>query len=194
MSLLLIATVLASTARASFDLTGEWVVTWQTESTRLRIVQEGTSLTYSTLRGEIDPETGEFQVVLSRDPACPGPLALYAHATDADHFEGDMAGYVVFLSPPCRFVLPGYVSGTRVEPAPTRAPSPSPTPTPVPCAGDCDGNGRATVNEIIALVQCLLRSVHAVGPPCDCADADRNGVIAVNEIVGSINNSLHGCP
>lgn len=60
-----------------------------------------------------------------------------------------------------------------------------------PCPGDCNGNGRVTIEE-------LVRGVHAaVGQPakgCPGLDASGDGVTAVNEVVAAVGRALDGCP
>ena len=58
------------------------------------------------------------------------------------------------------------------------------------CAGDCNGDGRVTVDEIltcidIALGQSLLGS---------CTACDRDGTVTVDELLTAVTAALNGCP
>ncbi len=67
----------------------------------------------------------------------------------------------------------------------------TPTPTPA-CAGDCNGDGEVTVDEIVWLVVLALSG----GPQDDCArgDTNRDGAITVDEVIAAVNRALAGCP
>jgi hypothetical protein len=82
-----------------------------------------------------------------------------------------------------------------VTPTPTATvPSPTPTPTrrPAPCLGDCDGDGRVTVDEVITMVNIALGSSPISA--CEAGDVDGGGQITVDEIVTAVNLALDGCP
>ncbi len=59
------------------------------------------------------------------------------------------------------------------------------------CAGDCDGNGQVTVDEIITLVTIALGDA----PLDDCLNGDTNqdGSITVDEVLAAVSNALNGC-
>jgi len=59
-----------------------------------------------------------------------------------------------------------------------------------PCVGDCNGDGRITINEILEGVDGLLSNTSR----CDALDEDDSGSIEVNEIVAAIDGALNGCP
>lgn len=61
----------------------------------------------------------------------------------------------------------------------------------VPCPGDCDGDGRITVNELIRAVGIALGQVD----PSDCQglDTSRNGRVDVTELVAAVGRALNGC-
>lgn len=63
--------------------------------------------------------------------------------------------------------------------------------TPTPCAGDCDGNGRVTVDELTVAVRIGL----GLAPVGDCAagDADGDGAVGVGEIVRAVAAALGSC-
>jgi hypothetical protein len=81
----------------------------------------------------------------------------------------------------------GEIAGCFATPTPTATPRPESTP---PCAGDCDGDGRVTVAELVRGVALALgRAVAA----CANADLDASGAVAVNELVAAVAASLDGC-
>ena len=59
------------------------------------------------------------------------------------------------------------------------------------CAGDCDGSGAVTVDEIVTLVGIALGSNPLSA--CLIADADHNAQITIDEIVKAVNKALNGC-
>ncbi len=80
----------------------------------------------------------------------------------------------------------------RVEtPTPAPTSSPSPTRAPEECVGDCDGDGRIAISELIRGVNIALGSTD-VGS-CPDFDDNGNGVVSVNELVSAVNGALHGC-
>ncbi len=60
------------------------------------------------------------------------------------------------------------------------------------CAGDCDGDGRVAVNELVMAVGIALG-----GQPlsaCPTADVGGDGVIGIAELVVAVTGALQGCP
>jgi hypothetical protein len=95
-------------------------------------------------------------------------------------------------------------TATRAASTPTTTRTPAPTgtllstatrtaasPTTLPCAGDCDGDAGVTVDEVLILVGVGLgnRSIAL----CPAGDVNRDGEIAINEIVLALGNALTGC-
>ncbi len=79
---------------------------------------------------------------------------------------------------------------------PTETPAPdTPTPTFTPggttCFGDCNGDGRVAVSELITAVNGALSGNISA---CPAADRDGNGRITVPELITAVNNALSGCP
>jgi hypothetical protein len=60
-----------------------------------------------------------------------------------------------------------------------------------PCAGDCDGSGDVTVNELITMVNIALGTAQVAA--CTAGDANGDGTITINEIIAGVNNALNGC-
>lgn len=59
------------------------------------------------------------------------------------------------------------------------------------CVGDCGGDGRVTVSDLVRAVAVALGSA-AVGG-CTAADTDGNGRVSVPELIGAVRNALNGC-
>jgi hypothetical protein len=60
------------------------------------------------------------------------------------------------------------------------------------CAGDADGDGRVTVDEIVTTVNFALGG--CPGPPEEClGDVNGDRQVTVDEIVTVVNNALRGC-
>jgi hypothetical protein len=60
-----------------------------------------------------------------------------------------------------------------------------------PCAGDCNGTGTVTVDEILTMVNIALGNTPVTG--CEAGDANHDGQITVDEILTAVNNALNGC-
>lgn len=87
---------------------------------------------------------------------------------------------------------------TAIDPEPTAAPTPTATatatPTPVEtgaCAGDCNGDGEVTVDEIIRGVTTALTGEGLA--ECLAVDSDGDGLVQVDDVIRAINAALVGC-
>lgn len=60
------------------------------------------------------------------------------------------------------------------------------------CPGDCDGDGRVTISELIRGVNIAL----ALAPfgNCPAFDRDGNQMVSIGELIAAVNASLAGCP
>ena len=60
------------------------------------------------------------------------------------------------------------------------------------CAGDCNGNGEVTIDELILGVDIALgtQSVDV----CPAFDVNSDGQVTIDELVSAVNNALDGCP
>jgi hypothetical protein len=80
--------------------------------------------------------------------------------------------------------------------APPECPShedPGATPTPiVACAGDCDGDGRVGIDELLRAVRIAMHS--APLSACSSLDTDGDELVSISELVGAVGSALHGCP
>ncbi|MGH7788719.1 MAG: hypothetical protein ACRERC_17750 [Candidatus Binatia bacterium] len=94
------------------------------------------------------------------------------------------------------------VDTATATPLDTATATPVDTPTPSPqatattgtpaCRGDCNGNGRVTVNELIVGVNIALGTAPA--SDCTAIDSNGNGVVSINELIAAVNVALNGCP
>lgn len=57
------------------------------------------------------------------------------------------------------------------------------------CCGDCDGDGKIVVGELVMAVRANLNGEE----PTRCADCNLDGSVAVNELVKAIGFALRGC-
>jgi len=87
-------------------------------------------------------------------------------------------------------VLTNRATPTPDAPPPTGTPTPTPTAEPRPCRGDCDGDGRVAVAEMISGVGAALTGA----PPCRALDGDDDGVVSIAELVAAVQSALGGCP
>lgn len=62
------------------------------------------------------------------------------------------------------------------------------------CAGDLDGNGRVTIDEVLMVVNAALNGCGAppAAPGCP-GDLDGNGSVTINEILQAVNAALSTC-
>lgn len=78
----------------------------------------------------------------------------------------------------------------------TPTPTPTATPGPAACAGDCNGDGVVTINELVRMTNMALgTSICGEGPvePCPAGDANGDCAITVEELVRAVGNSQNGC-
>jgi hypothetical protein len=77
-------------------------------------------------------------------------------------------------------------------PAATPTPTvlPTPTATPKPCAGDCNGDGQVTIDEILTLVSIALGNTNV---DCPNGDLNHDEQVTVDEILAAVNAALTGC-
>lgn len=85
---------------------------------------------------------------------------------------------------------PGATATATATAAAAATSTPAPTAV-VSCAGDCDGNGAVSIDELLRAVGIAL-AVQPAGS-CDAADPGRDGVVTIDELVRAVNNSLDGC-
>ncbi|HUI27680.1 MAG TPA: matrixin family metalloprotease [Candidatus Kryptonia bacterium] len=79
-------------------------------------------------------------------------------------------------------------------PTVTRTPTsttPVATATPGACVGDCDGNGKVSVDELVKGVNIALGN--DVVADCEPFDSNHDGKVTVDELVQAVNAALNGC-
>ncbi len=87
----------------------------------------------------------------------------------------------------------GDVFGSQVVGASIAVPTPAIQPTPrTPCAGDCDGSGDVTGNEITIAVRILAGQAEL--SECVNADADGDGEVYVTDVTRAVLSLGRGCP
>ena len=80
-------------------------------------------------------------------------------------------------------------------PIATASAPPTASPTggvPPACAGDCNGDGSVTIDELVRAVNIALGSLPIVH--CAPIDGDADGNAAIDELVRAVNATLQGCP
>lgn len=74
---------------------------------------------------------------------------------------------------------------------PAAAPTPTPVSTPEACVGDCSGDGKVAIDELIRGVRIALG--RADGGTCPTFDRDGDGAVAVADLVAAVRSALRGC-
>ncbi len=89
--------------------------------------------------------------------------------------------------------LVGIIRYNSTLPPPSPPPPGAATRTPalLPCQGDCDGDRRVSVSELITSVNVVLGSLPL--PACQSLDWDRNGIVGIAELVGAVGEALQSC-
>ncbi|MBI3782076.1 MAG: beta-propeller fold lactonase family protein [Deltaproteobacteria bacterium] len=59
------------------------------------------------------------------------------------------------------------------------------------CAGDCNGDGEVTVDELVRAVSIALGEQASSG--CVAADTNADGSVTIEEIIAAVNKALNGC-
>lgn len=112
-----------------------------------------------------------------------------------DNIFGD--GRLSLGAPPTASTTPTHShTATRTNtatptPTPTITRTPTNSPTPGPCYGDCNGNGRIEITEIVIGVRIAL----GLDPAARCVahDSNRNGAVEINELIRAIRAALFRC-
>jgi len=142
-----------------------------------------------------EPQT--FTVTLPTDVTCTrctlqvieymshhGRPCFYHHCADIS-IRGDPTPTATSVPTDTQVIAP---SATSTPPDPTSTATPAPSAM---CAGDCDGNGTVTVNEIVMLVGIALEQV-PIGS-CEAGNRDGDLQITVSEILTAVNRALGSC-
>jgi hypothetical protein len=140
----------------------------------------------------VDPDE-PYEIYRDRGAAPADPAAGDSGRTDIDLIFGDEN------LPPTPTPTP-----TRSPPAsPTASSTPSPSPTPTcaagknpecdgGCIGDCNGDRKVEVNELITIVGAALGSMNV--SVCRAGDPDGDGTVQLREVVAAVRRSMIGCP
>jgi len=59
------------------------------------------------------------------------------------------------------------------------------------CAGDCDGNGSVTVDELVRGANIALGNTDATA--CRAVDRNADGQVTIDELVAAVSNAVNGC-
>lgn len=74
---------------------------------------------------------------------------------------------------------------------------PTPTPAAVPCVGDCDQDGRVTVDEIVRMVNIALNGESSPstcpGSAQWCSSGPVLDAVGITCLIDAVNNALNGC-
>jgi hypothetical protein len=122
-----------------------------------------------------------------------GRPCFYHHCADIS-IQGDLETPVPASTPTPTFTPTQTTAPIAPTATNTAATAPTPTATPGPpasCAGDCDGSGSVTLEELVTLVAISLHSMPIEA--CRAGDTDGDQKIALNEIVAAVNSALTGC-
>ncbi len=80
-------------------------------------------------------------------------------------------------------------------PSATESSSATPTPTdtavPIVCGGDCEGDGKVTINDLIRAVSIALGATPI--DRCRSADQNRDGRLSISELIQAVRAALDGC-
>jgi hypothetical protein len=130
-----------------------------------------------------------------QDRACDsvmGQFTVYEIEVQEDEvvrFAADFVQHCDDVEPP----LYGAIRYHSTLPPPTPAVGRASIPTPAlgPCWGDCSGDGKVSVNELIIAVQLALGASPV--ERCPQVDADHDGKVTVDELIAAVGVALSGC-
>jgi hypothetical protein len=83
------------------------------------------------------------------------------------------------------------IVGGAVRPAAAAAPDDLGEPAGIACAGDCNGDGRVSVDELVRAVSIALGAAPA--SQCPGLDANASGGVEVPEVIAAVGHALDGC-
>jgi YVTN family beta-propeller protein len=146
---------------------------------------------------------GARSLALSRDGS-----RLYVVNTNTDSVSViDSASLSIVTSIPVGHepLAFGQFIGPETTPTPSLTPTKTPTflhgeggtpthtvPRPAPCLGDCNGDNRVSIDEIIMAVNIALGTVSI--ETCRPCDGDMDGLVTVEELVKAVANAVGACP
>ena len=80
---------------------------------------------------------------------------------------------------------------STASPSPTATPTATMTPSPA-CPGDCNGNGRVQITELILAVNIALE--RTAPSACNAADTNGDGLVRIGELIQATASAISGCP
>ncbi len=83
------------------------------------------------------------------------------------------------------------VTANFVAITPSSTAMPTPTVTPKPCVGDCNGDGKVSIDELVKGVAIALGNITL--DRCPEFDCHGNGEVAIDCLVQAVNNALNEC-
>ncbi len=158
------SSVYAGAAAVAAGADGEFVVVWDEP-------RDGNGYVYSVMARRFADATASEPFAVAADSTADQSQADVAPGADDD-----------FLVVWREEIDEGDIFAQHI--AAPRTPGPS-------CDGDCNGNGRVSIAELIVAVNVSLGT--APTSRCTAADANGNGAVAINELILAVNSSLFGC-
>lgn len=151
----------------------------------LRVIKNGSVVDQVSVQG--DPFTHDFQTE--------------APPTGEDRYRLEVADTPTHLQTVTSYVwlqrAPDDTPTTTPTPTPvasataTTSATPTASATPIPCIGDCDGNRRVDIDDLIIGVRIALAAA-PIGT-CMPLDRDDSGAVEVDELIAAVKASLDGC-
>ena len=127
-------------------------------------------------------------------PSAAGPATIFGAGNSVNLNglnSGDRASATTFVVMVVEAVTPT-PTATPEPPSPS-ATAGGPTSTPGgPCAGDCNGDGTVSVNELVLGVSVALGTSGT--DVCLAMDGNTDGQVAISELITAVASLLDGCP
>jgi hypothetical protein len=131
-----------------------------------------------------------FEVVLPEDNWFDPQCTAYGNVPGGTYSPSIVDGYFVMLDPPGPGMHTLYVHAEM--PGSSLDVTWNLTVLSSQCAGDCNGNGEATIDELLTIAGIALGNLN-VGA-CTPGDANGDNRITIDEILTGANHALSGCP
>jgi hypothetical protein len=136
--------------------------------------------------------------VLSGTPTAAGDFSFTISATDADAvqvtkaytmaIDGSLPAATATEMPTVTPTPPATALDTATA---TASPIATATATVKACAGDCDGDGRVAISELVGGVNIALGNA-PVGS-CPALNPNRDGSVSIDELVAAVDAAQTGC-
>jgi len=152
--------------------------------------------------GLMDCNTDTDCVVVNQIDCCPCSSGGHQAAINGSK-QDDLTQYLEVCCAVAGLCLPVYQCEDNLAPVCKSStctlvniagtPTPTPTPPTSTCAGDCNGDGRVTVDELLKLINFNLDLI--IEPPLECPHGLPDGdVVDITFIIKAVNNALTSCP